>query len=125
MCERESLREWDALGESEGGCEAEHRVLISALFCSCARGAALLARNQGQGGHLSCCAVLQAGVPMITTPRESMISRVAPSLCLAGGLPQMGSSSLARGPCFLCARTHHMHTLRHTDIARERWCWNH
>ena len=45
--------------------------------------------------HTSATDVLWAGVPMITTARDSMISRVASSLCLAGHLPQMVVPNLA------------------------------
>ena len=44
--------------------------------------------------HTSATDVLWAGVPVITTPRVSMISRVASSLCLAGNLPQMVAPNL-------------------------------
>ena len=36
--------------------------------------------------HTSATDVLWAGVPLITTPRDALISRVAASLCLAAGL---------------------------------------
>jgi protein O-GlcNAc transferase len=39
--------------------------------------------------HTSATDILWAGVPMLTMPRESMISRVAASLALAAGLDYM------------------------------------
>lgn len=39
--------------------------------------------------HTSACDVLWAGVPIITLPLERMASRVAASLCVALGCPEM------------------------------------
>mmetsp|Transcript_40977 Transcript_40977/g.82479 ORF Transcript_40977/g.82479 Transcript_40977/m.82479 type:complete len:189 (+) Transcript_40977:2-568(+) len=44
--------------------------------------------------HTSATDILWAGVPMVTTGRESMISRVATSLCLAAGRPEMVAINL-------------------------------
>jgi len=44
--------------------------------------------------HTSATDILWAGVPMVTTGRESMISRVASSLCLAAGRPEMVAINL-------------------------------
>ena len=72
--------------------------------------------------HTSATDVLWAGVPMLTTPRASMISRVAPSLCLAGNLPQMVAPNLAEYAALLHQLIHrprHLARLREaTRVAR-------
>ena len=60
----------------------EHHIMRSAL--------ADLALDTPQcNAHTSACDVLWAGVPIITLPLERMASRVAASLCVALGCPEM------------------------------------